>query len=74
MNDFTGRSGGNAWRIGKSLPYIPLEEVQKANEKTEIRNVVITFETRPDWAGERHVDEFLRLGGTKRAAWGPECL
>jgi elongator complex protein 3 len=66
MNDFTGREWReNAWKIGKSLPYIPLEEVQKANEKAEIRNVGITFETRPDWAGEKHVDEFLRLGGTK---------
>ena len=66
MNDFTGQEWReSAWRIGKSLPYIPLEEVQKANEKAEIRNVGITFETRPDWAAENHVDEFLRLGGTK---------
>ena len=66
MNDFTGREWReNAWRIGKTLPYIPLEEVQKANEKAEIRNAGITFETRPDWAGEKHVDEFLKLGGTK---------
>ncbi|WP_292390513.1 tRNA uridine(34) 5-carboxymethylaminomethyl modification radical SAM/GNAT enzyme Elp3 [Methanosarcina sp. UBA5] len=66
MNDFTGKKWReSAWRIGKSLPYIPLEEVQKANEKAEIRNVGITFETRPDWAEEKHVDEFLRLGGTK---------
>ncbi|MGB9941024.1 tRNA uridine(34) 5-carboxymethylaminomethyl modification radical SAM/GNAT enzyme Elp3 [Methanosarcina sp.] len=66
MNDFTGKEWReSAWRIGKSLPYIPLEEVQKANEKAEIRNVGITFETRPDWAAEEHVDEFLRLGGTK---------
>jgi len=66
MNDFTGKEWREkAWRIGKSLPYIPLEEVQKANEKAEIRNVGITFETRPDWAGEKHVDEFLKLGGTK---------
>lgn len=66
MNDFTGKEWREtAWRIGKTLPYIPLEEVQKANEKAEIRNVGITFETRPDWAGEKHVDEFLKLGGTK---------
>ncbi|MCC4765822.1 tRNA uridine(34) 5-carboxymethylaminomethyl modification radical SAM/GNAT enzyme Elp3 [Methanosarcina sp. DH1] len=66
MNDFTGKEWReNAWRIGKTLPYISLEEVQKANEKAEIRNVGITFETRPDWAGEKHVDEFLKLGGTK---------
>jgi len=66
MNDFTGTEWReNAWRIGKDLPYIPLEEVQKANEIADIRNVGITFETRPDWAAEEHVDEFLRLGGTK---------
>ena len=66
MNDFTGTEWReNAWKIGKSSPYIPLEEVQKANETADIRNVGITFETRPDWAKEEHVDEFLRLGGTK---------
>ena len=66
MNDFTGTE----WRekaasIGTTVPYIPLEEVQKANETAAIRNVGITFETRPDWTREEHVDEFLRLGGTK---------
>src|SRR5690606_20366941 len=67
MNDFTtGKEWRKtAWKIGKSIPYIPLEEVQKANEKADIRNVGITFETRPDWAAEEHVDELLKLGGTK---------
>lgn len=66
MNDFTGKEWReSAWKIGKALPYIPLEEVQRANEKAEIRNVGITFETRPDWATENYIDEFLRLGGTK---------
>jgi len=66
INDFTGTEWRDrAWKIGKSFPYIPLEEVQKANETADIRNVGITFETRPDWAKEEHVDEFLRLGGTK---------
>lgn len=66
MNDFTGTEWREkAWKIGKSVPYISLEEVQRANETTSIRNVGITFETRPDWAKEEHVDEFLRLGGTK---------
>lgn len=66
MNDFTsGRWREEAWKIGNSIPYIPLEEVQKANETAGIRNVGITFETRPDWAEAEHVDEFLRLGGTK---------
>jgi len=66
MNDYTTKEWRkNAWKIGKSIPYIPLEKVQKANEKADIRNVGITFETRPDWAAEEHVDEFLKLGGTK---------
>lgn len=66
MNDFTGTEWRDrAWKIGKNFPYIPLEEVQKANETADIRNVGITFETRPDWAKEEHVDEFLKLGGTK---------
>ncbi|MGB9930037.1 MAG: tRNA uridine(34) 5-carboxymethylaminomethyl modification radical SAM/GNAT enzyme Elp3 [Methanosarcina sp.] len=70
MNDFTGKEWREkAWKIGQNLPnipqYIPLEEVQKANETAEIRNVGITFETRPDWAKPEHVDEFLKLGGTK---------
>ncbi|MDI9394279.1 MAG: tRNA uridine(34) 5-carboxymethylaminomethyl modification radical SAM/GNAT enzyme Elp3 [Euryarchaeota archaeon] len=66
MNDLTGTEWRDrAWKIGKSSPYIPLEEVQRANETADIRNVGITFETRPDWAKEEHVDEFLRLGGTK---------
>jgi elongator complex protein 3 len=66
MNDFTSLEWReNAWKIGSAIPYIPLEEVQKANETAEIRNVGITFETRPDWAEVKHVDEFLKLGGTK---------
>lgn len=45
--------------------YISLEDVQKANETADVRNVGMTFETRPDWAKEEHIDEFLKLGGTK---------
>jgi elongator complex protein 3 len=66
MNDFTGTQWRtNVTSIGKILPYISLEEIQKANEKADIRNVGITFETRPDWAKKEHIDEFLKLGGTK---------
>jgi elongator complex protein 3 len=66
MNDFTSEEWREkVWKIGKSLPYIPLEEVQKANEIAGIRNIGITFETRPDWTEAKHVDEFLRFGGTK---------
>ncbi|MDV0447200.1 tRNA uridine(34) acetyltransferase [Methanosarcinaceae archaeon Ag5] len=46
-------------------PYITLEDVQKANETAYVRNVGMTLETRPDWAKEEHIDEFLKIGGTK---------
>ena len=47
----------------KSAPI--LEKVQKANEKAKIRCVGITFETRPDYATEKHADLMLKLGGTR---------
>lgn len=66
MNDFFDAE----WRehvhvIGKECPYITLEEVQKANETSRVRNVGMTFETRPDWAKEEHIDILLKLGATK---------
>lgn len=66
MNDFFGTE----WRehahvIGKEYPYLTLEEVQKANETARVRNVGMTFETRPDWAKEEHIDILLKLGATK---------
>ncbi|MDD5181681.1 MAG: radical SAM protein, partial [Candidatus Nanoarchaeia archaeon] len=42
-----------------------LEKIQKANEKAKIRCVGITFETRPDYATEKHADLMLKLGGTR---------
>jgi len=42
-----------------------LEEAQRANETAERRVVGLTVETRPDWAGEREVDELLRYGTTR---------
>jgi len=44
---------------------INLGEAQKRNEKAKIRCVGMTFETRPDWAKEQHVDFMLKLGATK---------
>ncbi|MEE8359147.1 MAG: tRNA uridine(34) 5-carboxymethylaminomethyl modification radical SAM/GNAT enzyme Elp3, partial [Candidatus Hydrothermarchaeales archaeon] len=40
-------------------------EAQRKNETAKVRNVGITFETRPDWAKERHVDEMLGFGVTR---------
>ncbi|RLG72226.1 MAG: tRNA uridine(34) 5-carboxymethylaminomethyl modification radical SAM/GNAT enzyme Elp3 [Methanobacteriota archaeon] len=42
-----------------------LEEVQRINEIAHVRNVGITFETRPDHCFEPHVDSMLRLGATR---------
>jgi elongator complex protein 3 len=42
-----------------------LEEAKKNAEKSRIRNVGITVETRPDWAKEIHVDHMLNMGVTR---------
>jgi elongator complex protein 3 len=57
MNDYpsTRQSG--------TITYI--KDIQVENETSRIRNVGITFETRPDWAGIEEVDRMLALGGTK---------
>jgi elongator complex protein 3 len=45
--------------------YGSLENIQETNEKSGVRCVGMTFETRPDYAMESHVDNMLKLGGTK---------
>ncbi len=42
-----------------------LKEVQKENENANIRNVGMTFETRPDWGKEKEADWMLHAGGTR---------
>ncbi|MGP8324097.1 MAG: tRNA uridine(34) 5-carboxymethylaminomethyl modification radical SAM/GNAT enzyme Elp3 [Methanosarcinaceae archaeon] len=66
MNDFydTGWRS-NVQLIGTKYPYVTIGDVQKANETARIRNIGITFETRPDWAKEVHADRMLALGATK---------
>ncbi|MGB7788720.1 tRNA uridine(34) 5-carboxymethylaminomethyl modification radical SAM/GNAT enzyme Elp3 [Methanoregula sp.] len=39
--------------------------VEAENEQSAIRNVAITFETRPDWCRREHIDRMLELGVTK---------
>jgi elongator complex protein 3 len=39
--------------------------VETENENSAIRCVAITFETRPDWCRNEHVERMLRLGVTK---------
>jgi len=42
-----------------------LEDAKTNAEKSRIRNVGITVETRPDWAKEKHVDNMLNMGITR---------
>ncbi|MEM2145971.1 MAG: tRNA uridine(34) 5-carboxymethylaminomethyl modification radical SAM/GNAT enzyme Elp3 [Candidatus Jordarchaeaceae archaeon] len=42
-----------------------LDEAKRNAEHSRIRNVGITFETRPDYCREIHVDSMLYMGGTK---------
>ena len=52
------------------VSYIPqnfrhLDDVQAANEDSQIRCVGLTFETRPDYSKEQDVDRMLRMGVTR---------
>jgi elongator complex protein 3 len=47
------------------ITYSNITESQRANETSSVRNVGVTFETRPDFAREEHVDGMLVLGGTR---------
>ncbi len=42
-----------------------LEDAQARNEKSNIRCVGMTIETKPDWGKEWHANQMLRLGATK---------
>jgi len=42
-----------------------LADALKINETAPVRAVGITFETRPDWAREKNVDELLAMGATR---------
>jgi elongator complex protein 3 len=44
---------------------LTLDKAQKTNEKSKIRCIGMTFETRPDWAKESHCDRMLSYGGTR---------
>lgn len=59
------------WFIQKCLDAIngktsaSLEEAKNDAERSVVRNVGITVETRPDWAMETHVDQMLSMGVTR---------
>src|SRR5271157_203917 len=41
------------------------EDARKLNETSAVRNVAMTFETRPDWCRIPHIDRMLDMGVTK---------
>jgi elongator complex protein 3 len=43
----------------------PFDAIARENERSPVRCVAITFETRPDWCREEHVERMLALGVTK---------
>jgi elongator complex protein 3 len=45
--------------------FYSFEEAKKSASHTQIRNVGITVETRPDWAKEEHVNYLLSMGITR---------
>ncbi|HOK58704.1 tRNA uridine(34) 5-carboxymethylaminomethyl modification radical SAM/GNAT enzyme Elp3 [Methanothrix sp.] len=57
MNDYPNTVSRARWRS--------FREVADANSSAAVRNVGITFETRPDWCRSSHIKNMLLLGGTK---------
>jgi len=41
------------------------DQAKKMNETAEVRNVGLTFETRPDWVTQESIDNMLNLGATR---------
>lgn len=52
-------------RVKKVRQTSSLEVAKRRNERARSRCIGITFETRPDYAKEKHILEMLRYGGTK---------
>ncbi|MBD3313254.1 tRNA uridine(34) 5-carboxymethylaminomethyl modification radical SAM/GNAT enzyme Elp3 [Candidatus Woesearchaeota archaeon] len=52
-------------RLKKLKTKADLEKEQRKNEKSRIRCIGLTIETRPDYAGKKEADEMLRLGCTR---------
>ncbi len=57
-------NGFNTYK-GEKSKVDTLEEAKQINETAEIRNVGVTFETRPDICETEHIDRILEMGGTR---------
>ncbi|MGC8937197.1 MAG: radical SAM protein, partial [Candidatus Methanomethylicaceae archaeon] len=54
----------NDYPTSRPYRWSSLEEAQARNERSRVRCIGITMETRPDWAKEVQTDRMLRLGAT----------
>jgi elongator complex protein 3 (tRNA carboxymethyluridine synthase) len=56
----------NTYPGGSPAAQVPgIHDAEDANERSAIRCVAITFETRPDWCKKEHIDRMLDYGVTK---------
>lgn len=44
---------------------LTFEELARQNERSDVRCIAITYETRPDWCSREHIDTMLSSGVTK---------
>lgn len=71
MNDFDVDSDPNPSNTESFAPtkkdyeFEYTQDIIKKNEKSDVRCIGMTFETKPDWCGREQIDRMLRLGGTK---------
>jgi elongator complex protein 3 len=67
-----GESGFIQNHAGEKKAFSYREDIQRANERSTVRCVGITFEPRPDWARKDQIDWMLELGVT-RVETGVQC-
>lgn len=65
MNDFGVKNVELKGKVEAPLEFKYLEDVQVQNEKSPVRCVGMTFETRPDYSKMEDVDRMLRMGVTR---------
>ena len=55
----------NALKTYPPNDYVLIDDIQKINESSKVRCIGMTFETRPDYCKEPHVDRMLKMGVTR---------
>ena len=55
----------NALKTYPPNDYVLIDDIQRINESSKVRCIGMTFETRPDYCKEPHVDRMLKMGVTR---------